>query len=360
MRLNQNILGIVSLLVVIFFLAFGFLYLISKNGSNSYGIKRIQDSQILRLVLSLIAILLAWVFPWISLKILFSLSSVLFLISLFPLKKSSFGIIALVLLFIISIVITGGIIIDNIPKNIGKIISDTTFWENFNFDSNQIIFSTDKKMEVDRFSKIFIDVPTKVDIEFIEDDNTIYFPSKLKTRINDGKLVLFSEDKIKSNTVYQIKLGTESLRDVKISCAGLKINGTGKFKNLEVDSAGSYIKGNIEATEDIDIECSGLELSADFKGNSLTVNCAGANISSQFIVNKIKINSTGLNLKTKAKFKSFEINATGLNGAIDIVNSENEEGLLCVDATGGNLTIKNPNNASIYTQTSGFIKLTRE
>ncbi len=78
------------------------------------------------------------------------------------------------------------------------------------------------------------------------------------------------------------------------------------------------------------------------------------------IFDKIEIDSTGLNIRAKARFEEFDINATGLNGTINILNSENEKGILDIEATGGIVKINNLYSAPVTTKTSGFVKLIRE
>ena len=79
MHYNQNILGLVSLLVVIFFIALGLFYLVSKDSSNKFLIKKFHSSQTMTLVLSLLSILFVWISPWTALKVLFVLSCIFFI-----------------------------------------------------------------------------------------------------------------------------------------------------------------------------------------------------------------------------------------------------------------------------------------
>ena len=95
----------------------------------------------------------------------------------------------------------------------------------------------------------------------------------------------------------------------------------------------------------------------------MKIDSSGADINSQLIFDKIEIDSTGLNISAKARFEEFDINATGLNGTINILNSENsenEKGILDIEATGGIVKINNPYNAPVTTKTSGYVKLIRE
>lgn len=371
MHYNQNILGLVSLLVVIFFIALGLFYLVSKDGSNIFQIKKFHTSQTMRLVLSLLSILFAWIFPWTALKILFVLSCILFLLSIFPIKKTSFGMVVAVAL--VTLVIVGSIIsqlhyyssdkqdfkFSGLSKSISQIISDVITSSDFIEVYHSITYSADQDMSIKNFDEIVITCSGGIDLELIDDEDTIYFPSVLKTKVSGKTLKVFDRN-TEFNTTYEIKLGTKSLRDVKVSCRGLKIRGNGKFKNLAINSTGSFIQGQIEATNDISIDCAGFDLRADLKGKTLKIDSSGTNINSQLIFDKIEIDSAGLNIRAKARFEDFDINAAGLSGSIDILNSENEKGVLNIEATGGIIKINNPYNAPVTTKTSGYVKLIRE
>ncbi|ADQ40462.1 hypothetical protein Calkr_0948 [Caldicellulosiruptor acetigenus I77R1B] len=371
MHFNQNVLGLIGLLMVLFFIGLGLFYLISKDSSNIFQIKKFHTSQTVRLVLSLLSILFAWIFPWTALKILFVLSCILFLLSIFPIKKTSFGMVIAVAL--VTLVIIGSIIsqlhyyssdkqdfkFSGLSKSISQIISDVITSSDFIEVYRSITYSADQDMSIENFDEIVITCSGGIDLELIDDEDTIYFPSVLKTKVSGKTLKVFNKN-TESNTTYEIKLGTKSLRDVKVSCRGLKIRGNGKFKNLAINSTGSFIQGQIEATNDISIDCAGFDLRADLKGKTLKIDSSGTNINSQLIFDKIEIDSAGLNIRAKARFEDFDINAAGLSGSIDILNSENEKGVLNIEATGGIIKINNPYNAPVTTKTSGYVKLIRE
>jgi hypothetical protein len=371
MHFNQNVLGLIGLLVVIFFIVLGLFYLISKNSSNIFQIKKFHTSQTMRLFLSLLSILFAWIFPWTALKVLFVLSCILFLFSIFTIKKTSMGMIITIILVIL--IVVGSIIsqlhyyfsdkqdfkFSSLSKSISQIISDVITSSDFIEVYHSITYSADQDMSIKNFDEIVISCSGGIDLELIDDEDTIYFPSVLKTKVSGKTLKVFDRN-TEFDTTYEIRLGTKSSKNVKISCRGLKTRGDGKFKNLTVNSDGSFFQGQIEATDNISLDCAGLELRADFKGKHLKVNSSGANINSQLIFDKIEIDSTGLNIRVKARFEEFDINATGLNGSINILNSENEKGILNIEATGGIVKINNLYSAPVATITSGFVKLIRE
>lgn len=367
MHISQNILGVVGLLIVMFLIGFGFFYLISKGESDS---KRFYTSKAIRLMLSLLSILFAWIFPWTALKVLFVLSCILFLLSIFPIKKTSFIVITLVIIISLSIITSISLKVSHyfedknsnfyrLPESISRIIFDMIDSGDFTKAYNSITYYADKNMSIDGFKEIEITCSSGVDLEFTNDGDIIYFPSKLKAKVSGETLKIFDIN-AKPHTTYEIKLGTKFLRDVKLSCAGLKIKGEGNFKNLTIDSSGSFIRGQIKATNDISIDCLGLELKADLNGKTLKIGSSGADISSQMMCDKVEIDSAALNIRAKAKFKDFYISTTVLNGSIDILNGEQEKGVLNIEATGGVVKLDNLYNAPVTTKTSGYVKLVRE
>lgn len=78
------------------------------------------------------------------------------------------------------------------------------------------------------------------------------------------------------------------------------------------------------------------------------------------IFDKIEIDLVGLNIRVKVRFEDFDINAVGLSGLIDILNSENEKGVLNIEVIGGIIKINNFYNVFVIIKILGYVKFIRE
>jgi len=101
-------------------------------------------------------------------------------------------------------------------------------------------------------------------------------------------------------------------------------------------------------------------LNGKLKGKNLNLNTTGSNIKGELDFDKIILDATGVNIDIKSKFNNFNINATSLNGTLEILNTPDETGEFYIDATGGSLKIINKSKAPIDIKNSGIIKLIRE
>lgn len=78
------------------------------------------------------------------------------------------------------------------------------------------------------------------------------------------------------------------------------------------------------------------------------------------IFDKIEIDLVGLNIRVKVRFEDFDINVVGLSGLIDILNSENEKGVLNIEVIGGIIKINNFYNVFVIIKILGYVKFIRE
>lgn len=95
-------------------------------------------------------------------------------------------------------------------------------------------------MLIENFDEIVIICLGGIDLEFIDDEDIIYFFLVFKIKVL-GKILKVFNKNIEFNIIYEIKFGIKFLRDVKVFCRGLKIRGNGKFKNLVINLIGSFI-----------------------------------------------------------------------------------------------------------------------
>jgi len=364
--MNDNLIETVVFLLSLFAIFVGIVVLFAGRTSNLPFIKKFRESKVLRTAVSVICVLLAWLFPWISVKTLLAVLAFILLISIFPIKKSvtHVSIIIVVIFFGLTALglvgfytyqgVSNGIsrIVNNLPIN----VYNTAENHSLSIQNERIL--PDKKMSIKGVDDVRITVNEGIELIFTNDD-TLYIPSELEVK-KDNQSLIISEPYPKQNVTYVIELGTNSPKTLDIKCAGVKITGSGNFKNFNLNSAGSLIDGNILSDSNIYINCAGLNLRGKLQGKVLNINSAGTNLNGELNFDKIVLNSTGLSVNTRSRFTDFNINATGLNGTIEILNSNDEDGELHIDSTGGSLTVVNKNKAPIDINTSGFIKITRE
>lgn len=68
--MNQNLIETIVFLVAFVALVTGFIFLFSSKTSNLPIVKTFKESATIRVAASGVSILLAWISPWISLKVL--------------------------------------------------------------------------------------------------------------------------------------------------------------------------------------------------------------------------------------------------------------------------------------------------
>ncbi|SHE44814.1 hypothetical protein SAMN02745195_00390 [Thermoanaerobacter uzonensis DSM 18761] len=407
--MNQNIIETIVFLVTFIALVTGFIFLFSSKTSNLPMVKTFKESTTIRVTTSVVSILLAWISPFVSLKVLLFIVSFILLISIFPfkIKKASSIIAIIVILFVIlsisalllapflfmtnlSIINsntkstdgTDGIEI-NLPGIHIKVPQNYLFEEKTSTKNNDIEINMpalhikvpqesffdnniskdkilpDSTVNIESISTINIKIPSQdVELELVENDNTLAYPSHLIQKTE--KDIMHLQATFSGNNTYVIQIGTQTLKKLNIDCNSLTIIGNGSLKNLNINSTKTKINANIQIENNININSTGFDLNGKLKGKNLNLNTTGSNIKGELDFDKIILDATGVNIDIKSKFNNFNINATSLNGTLEILNALDETGKFYIDTTGGSLKIINKNNAPIDIKNSGIINLIRE
>lgn len=375
--MNQNLIETIVFLVAFVALVTGFIFLFSSKTSNLPIVKTFKESATIRVAASGVSILLAWISPWISLKVLLFILSFVLLISIFPIRKglsSSLSIVLLVLfIMVITVPILGmGLFFTNvktktIKDNGTKIdipgihinIPPITIPNSSNYDLRpHENFLPDKSISVKDIDSISIKVSSEIELELVEGD-TLSYPSRL-IETGDNKVLHLEEFSPIKNSTYVIKLGTSLEKNLDIDCTSVKIIGSGNIKDIHINSVGTTINADIVSENNIYINTVGFDLNGKLKGKNLNLNTTGSNIKGELDFDKIILDATGVNIDIKSKFNNFNINATSLNGTLEILNTSDETGEFYIDATGGSLKIINKSKAPIDIKNLGIIKLIRE
>lgn len=371
--MSDNLIETVVFLLSIVAIFAGIVVLFAGRTSNLPFINKFKESRVLRAAVSVICVLLAWLFPWISVKTLLAVLAFILLISIFPIKKSFTHVSILIVVIFFGLTALGLILIsvgfytyqgvEGVSNGISRIVSNLPInvyntAENYPISIQDERIMPDKKISIKDVDNVRITVKGGIELEFTNDD-TLYVPSELEVK-KDNQSLTISEPNPKQNVTYVIELGTNSHRVLDIKCAGIKITGSGNFKNFNLNSAGSLINADLLSENNVYINCAGLELTGKLQGKVFNINSAGTNLNGELNFDKIVVNSTGLTVNARSRFNDFNVSSTGLYGKIEILNSSNESGDLSVGSTGGSLTVVNKNKAPIDINTSGFIKITRE
>ncbi|ABY91687.1 MAG: hypothetical protein AB2462_04655 [Thermoanaerobacter sp.] len=375
--MNQNLIETIVFLVAFVALVTGFIFLFSSKTSNLPIVKTFKESATIRVAASGVSILLAWISPWISLKVLLFILSFVLLISIFPIRKglsSSLSIVLLVLfIMVITVPILGmGLFFTNvktktIKDNGTKIdipgihinIPPITIPNSSNYDLRpHENFLPDKSISVKDIDSISIKVSSEIELELVEGDTLSYSSRLIET--GDNKVLHLEEFSPIKNSTYVIKLGTSLEKNLDIDCTSVKIIGSGNIKDIHINSVGTTINADIVSENNIYINTVGFDLNGKLKGKNLNLNTTGSNIKGELDFDKIILDATGVNIDIKSKFNNFNINATSLNGTLEILNTSDETGEFYIDATGGSLKIINKSKAPIDIKNLGIIKLIRE
>lgn len=375
--MNQNLIETIVFLVAFVALATGFIFLFSSKTSNLPIVKTFKESATIRVAASGVSILLAWISPWISLKVLLFILSFVLLISIFPIRKglsSSLSIVLLVLfIMVITVPILGmGLFFTNvktktIKDNGTKIdipgihinIPPITIPNSSNYDLRpHENFLPDKSISVKDIDSISIKVSSEIELELVEGDTLSYSSRLIET--GDNKVLHLEEFSPIKNSTYVIKLGASLEKNLDIDCTSVKIIGSGNIKDIHINSVGTTINADIVSENNIYINTVGFDLNGKLKGKNLNLNTTGSNIKGELDFDKIILDATGVNIDIKSKFNNFNINATSLNGTLEILNTSDETGEFYIDATGGSLKIINKSKAPIDIKNLGIIKLIRE
>lgn len=374
--MNQNLIETIVFLVAFVALVTGFIFLFSSKTSNLPIVKTFKESATIRVAASGVSILLAWISPWISLKVLLFILSFVLLISIFPIRKGLSSSLSIVLLVLFIMVITVPILgmglffnvkTKTIKDNGTKIdipgihinIPPITIPNSSNYDLRpHENFLPDKSISVKDIDSISIKVSSEIELELVEGD-TLSYPSRL-IETGDNKVLHLEEFSPIKNSTYVIKLGTSLEKNLDIDCTSVKIIGSGNIKDIHINSVGTTINADIVSENNIYINTVGFDLNGKLKGKNLNLNTTGSNIKGELDFDKIILDATGVNIDIKSKFNNFNINATSLNGTLEILNTSDETGEFYIDATGGSLKIINKSKAPIDIKNSGIIKLIRE
>ncbi|HAA64660.1 MAG TPA: hypothetical protein DCE04_05595 [Thermoanaerobacter sp.] len=375
--MNQNLIETIVFLVAFVALVTGFIFLFSSKTSNLPIVKTFKESATIRVAASGVSILLAWISPWISLKVLLFILSFVLLISIFPIRKglsSSLSIVLLVLfIMVITVPILGmGLFFTNvktktIKDNGTKIdipgihinIPPITIPNSSNYDLRpHENFLPDKSISVKDIDSISVKVSSEIELELVEGDTLSYSSRLIET--GDNKVLHLEEFSPIKNSTYVIKLGTSLEKNLDIDCTSVKIIGSGNIKDIHINSVGTTINADIVSENNIYINTVGFDLNGKLKGKNLNLNTTGSNIKGELDFDKIILDATGVNIDIKSKFNNFNINATSLNGTLEILNTSDETGEFYIDATGGSLKIINKSKAPIDIKNLGIIKLIRE
>ncbi|ABY95486.1 MULTISPECIES: hypothetical protein [Thermoanaerobacter] len=374
--MNQNLIETIVFLVAFVALVTGFIFLFSSKTSNLPIVKTFKESATIRVAASGVSILLAWISPWISLKVLLFILSFVLLISIFPIRKGLSSSLSIVLLVLFIMVITVPILgmglffnvkTKTIKDNGTKIdipgihinIPPITIPNSSNYDLRpHENFLPDKSISVKDIDSISIKVSSEIELELVEGD-TLSYPSRL-IETGDNKVLHLEEFSPIKNSTYVIKLGTSLAKNLDIDCTSVKIIGSGNIKDIHINSVGTTINADIVSENNIYINTVGFDLNGKLKGKNLNLNTTGSNIKGELDFDKIILDATGVNIDIKSKFNNFNINATSLNGTLEILNTPDETGEFYIDATGGSLKIINKSKAPIDIKNSGIIKLIRE
>lgn len=374
--MNQNLIETIVFLVAFVALVTGFIFLFSSKTSNLPIVKTFKESATIRVAASGVSILLAWISPWISLKVLLFILSFVLLISIFPIRKGLSSSLSIVLLVLFIMVITVPILgmglffnvkTKTIKDNGTKIdipgihinIPPITIPNSSNYDLRpHENFLPDKSISVKDIDSISIKVSSEIELELVEGD-TLSYPSRL-IETGDNKVLHLEEFSPIKNSTYVIKLGTSLEKNLDIDCTSVKIIGSGNIKDIHINSVGTTINADIVSENNIYINTVGFDLNGKLKGKNLNLNTTGSNIKGELDFDKIILDATGVNIDIKSKFNNFNINATSLNGTLEILNTSDETGEFYIDATGGSLKIINKSKAPIDIKNLGIIKLIRE
>lgn len=374
--MNQNLIETIVFLVAFVALVTGFIFLFSSKTSNLPIVKTFKESATIRVAASGVSILLAWISPWISLKVLLFILSFVLLISIFPIRKGLSSSLSIVLLVLFIMVITVPILgmglffnvkTKTIKDNGTKIdipgihinIPPITIPNSSNYDLRpHENFLPDKSISVKDIDSISIKVSSEIELELVEGD-TLSYPSRL-IETGDNKVLHLEEFSPIKNSTYVIKLGTSLAKNLDIDCTSVKIIGSGNIKDIHINSVGTTINADIVSENNIYINTVGFDLNGKLKGKNLNLNTTGSNIKGELDFDKIILDATGVNIDIKSKFNNFNINATSLNGTLEILNTPDETGEFYIDATGGSLKIINKSKAPIDIKNLGIIKLIRE
>ncbi|MGI1692240.1 hypothetical protein [Thermoanaerobacter uzonensis] len=377
--MNQNLIETMVFLVAFVALVTGFIFLFSSKTSNLPMVKTFKESATIRVAASGVSILLAWISPWISLKVLLFILSFVLLISIFPIRKglsSSLSIVLLVLFIMVIAVPILGMYLFHTNTNVKtEIIKDNgtkidipgihinippiTIPNSSNYDLRpHENFLPDKSISVKDIDSISIKVSSEIELELVKGD-TLSYSSRL-IESGDNKVLHLEEFSPIKNSTYVIKLGTSLAKNLDIDCTSVKIIGSGNIKDIHINSVGATINADIVSENNIYINTVGFDLNGKLKGKNLNLNTTGSNIKGELDFDKIILDATGVNIDIKSKFNNFNINATSLNGTLEILNTPDETGEFYIDATGGSLKIINKNKAPIDIKNSGIIKLIRE
>ncbi|GEM_PF-942824 len=358
---TSNLIKSIVFFAAILLIFVGAVLLFFSKYSNSAVAKKIKESVTVKIMISIISGLIAWFLPWTSLKKVFFGIAIVALFSVFMVKRkvSAFKAVLIGVLILLAV----GIVAVPVFNYCTNVIVNHSTKPEIAFDfpfgipdgKNKIL--PNSEIPIEHVNHITINVNSDIELELTNDD-VLHYPSRLTVEETDGNLTI--SEPYRTNDTYVIKMGTAALRSVDIHCGGIKIRGNGSFKDFSLNCAGASINSEISSENDIRIDCAGLDISGSMKGKALDIDSVGTDINGELNFNKIQISSTAANIVIKSTFDRFDINSTGLSGTIEILNPQAQSAELYVQATGGNLTVHNKNNAPIEIESTGLVKIIRK
>jgi len=276
--LNANLIKAAIFFAVVILIFAGFFVLFSSKHHGSGIIKKIKEGTVTKVVISIASASVAWFVPWPSIKILLQIVSLAFLFSIFA-GKTGFNPFKTVFIGLLVLITAAGIAAPfffafntltdmhtntriQLPDLISRLFSE----ENRHLP--------DKEMPLKYIDHITIDIDSGISLEFTDDD-ILYYPANLNVKEKDGKLVI-STRRTSTKGTYVVKVGTAALRGMDILCEGIKVSGTGKFKEFSLNCAGASINADIFSENSIGINSAGLNINGKLEGKRLEIGSAGS------------------------------------------------------------------------------------
>ncbi|MBT1247489.1 MULTISPECIES: hypothetical protein [unclassified Thermosipho (in: thermotogales)] len=299
-----------------------------------------------KLLIMLLLGILSVIIPLWSIKIIIFLAGVFVFSTI--IKRGAIAFIILVLIFSLPTTLT----IKLRPFSLNNFIENFSQRRLQNYQKNIIYPDTNTELFTD---EVLIDMGNSNLILEFTDGNNISYSSKLK--IEQGKTIKISTNK-RNNYSFYLKIGTESLKYLKINANNVKLSGKATLnelkinataisfnsldiecENLKLNGTGINIDGKINS-KFFEIDGTGINIDGYISGKNFNLNGTGINIDSKINYEEIRIDGTGMNIDIKLGRKNTytKINATTIIGSIDISNNPAQIKILC---TSGNIKIKN-------------------
>ncbi|GAV25499.1 hypothetical protein ciss_14320 [Carboxydothermus islandicus] len=354
--------------VMIFLILTGIIGLLLVLITNlSLGFKTVSlpmTKPVLKILSAILLGLMAWVVPYLPIKLLLVLLAIL-LIGL-GLPKSRVSFIILSSIIVILSFFTN-------PNFIGQAanwpawLSDFGSWKSYtnSFDSAQmqnfdiekyfskVRVNPDKRVRLTT-TTLEIDTDCGVEISLVEGED-IEYPAELRLSQKGDKTVIAGGQR--GDVTYVIRLGKDNLKNLKISAIGVKLKGKGNFEEVFIDCAGAYLSSDLNV-KNLNINAAGLMLNGNFAGDNLEVDGMGMELRGTYRFNNMKIDGMGAEVNMKVALKELTVDSLAINGRIEITAKPNDEAKIKLNSLAGNITLKNLDG--VVLEHSGFTKINRE